>query len=405
MRSRIGRTLWVWALLLIVCGSAAVVAQAQLNQDSVTVARERERERELEAQKRRELEDIERQARESREAAGVLKGKEKSALRDLRGTERRLSSSRKRLRTLLQNGKKLDQQLEVTRVDLQRAESTLEQQRSKLARRLRNMYKQGAGRELEFLLSTSTIPQLLARWDFLVMVAEQDRLLLEDVTQRREDVISAKQRLELDREKVEKNANRTAAERSRLAKQQQERSATVKRITTQREAYEAAAAELEKTARDIKKLLADLEARRKRGGIPYTGNFKAGKGHLAWPVRGPLVGHFGPEKHPKWGTTTVNNGIDIQAAMGTPVHAVAKARVDYVSEDYGTYGEMIVLNHGDGYYTLYGHLSLISVTQGQEVASGQVIGQVGDTGSLKGTVLHFEVREGGSALDPTDWLE
>jgi murein DD-endopeptidase MepM/ murein hydrolase activator NlpD len=91
--------------------------------------------------------------------------------------------------------------------------------------------------------------------------------------------------------------------------------------------------------------------------------------------------------------------------MGTPVRAVAKARVEYTSEDFGTYGQMIILNHGDGYYTLYGHLSEISVTESQEVASGATIGRVGDTGSLKGTVLHFEVRQGGTALNPEDWLQ
>jgi murein DD-endopeptidase MepM/ murein hydrolase activator NlpD len=84
---------------------------------------------------------------------------------------------------------------------------------------------------------------------------------------------------------------------------------------------------------------------------------------------------------------------------------VSKGRVDYVSEDFGTYGQMIILNHGDGYYTLYGHLSSIGVSVGQEVASGQVIAQSGDTGSLKGSILHFEVRKGGASLNPESWLQ
>jgi len=100
----------------------------------------------------------------------------------------------------------------------------------------------------------------------------------------------------------------------------------------------------------------------------------------------------------------MNNGIDIQASIGTPVHVVAKGRVDYTSEDYGTYGQMIIVNHGDGYYTLYGHLSSIAVATGQEVTAGQTIGQSGDTGSLKGPVLHFEIRKGSTALNPQSWL-
>jgi septal ring factor EnvC (AmiA/AmiB activator) len=186
-------------------------------------------------------------------------------------------------------------------------------------------------------------------------------------------------------------------------------------IQTQRQAYEAAAAELEKTARAMQRLLADLERKRReesararsegRNPQPYTGNFAQGQGHLDWPVRGSIIGHFGPEKHPKWGTITMNNGIDIETAIGTAVHAVAKGRVDYVSEDFGTYGQMVILNHGDGYYTLYGHLSSIAVTVGQEVQSGQVIAQSGDSGSLKGPILHFEVRKGGTSLNPEGWLQ
>jgi murein DD-endopeptidase MepM/ murein hydrolase activator NlpD len=189
----------------------------------------------------------------------------------------------------------------------------------------------------------------------------------------------------------------------------------VRTIKGQREAYEAAAVELERNARALAKLLTTLEKRRQdestkaraegRNPQPYTGDFAKGRGSLDWPVRGTVIGRFGPETHPKYGTTTLNNGIDIQAAMGAPVRAVAKGRVEYTSDDYAGYGEIVILNHGDGYYTLYAHLSDISVSQSQEVTPGQVIGKVGDTGSLKGVELHFEVRKGGSALNPEDWLQ
>jgi murein DD-endopeptidase MepM/ murein hydrolase activator NlpD len=101
---------------------------------------------------------------------------------------------------------------------------------------------------------------------------------------------------------------------------------------------------------------------------------------------------------------TPNNGVDIEAAIGTPVRAAARGRVEYTSEDYGTYGQMIILNHGDGYFTLYGHLSEIGVAVGQEIEAGREIARSGESGSLKGPILHFEVRKGGSPLDPEHWL-
>jgi len=368
----------------------------------------------LETLKRKELEEINRRARENREKATQLKGKESQAVSQLRRTERDLAVTRKRLKNLQNRQRTLDAQLDVTRVNLERSVLSLEQQRQLLARRLRALYKAGAGSDLEFMLSSSSFAQLLARWDFSVMVAEQDRVLLEDYRGRKEQVEADKQRLEVNLTQVDRNAKKTDQQNQKLNALRTERAGNVKTIQTQRQAYEAAAVELEKTARSIRNLLATLERKRReeaerakaagRAPQPYAGDFAKGQGQLEWPLRGNVVGRFGNEVHPKWGTVTPNNGIDIEAAIGTPVRTVAKGRIEYTSDDYGTYGQMILVNHGDGFYTMYGHLSSIGVTVGQEVAAGAVIGQSGDSGSLKGPVLHFEVRKGGAALDPMDWL-
>ena len=369
----------------------------------------------LESAKRAELDRIQRQVQENRKAAERLRGQEKKELVKLRRAERELNATRKRLRTLQSRTSTLDRELDVTKANLGRSVASLGSQRQKLARRLRNVYKFGAGRELEFLLSTRSFAQLLTRWDFLVMVAEQDRMLLEGIQTEKERVEASQVRLERNLTEVQRNALRTTRENQRLAGLRQERQQSVRTIQTQRQAYEAAAAELEKTARATQRLLAQLERKRReesekaktegRVPQPYTGNFAQGQGRLDWPLRGKVIGRFGPEVHPKWGTRIQNNGIDIEVSIGTAVRAVAKGRVDYVSQDFGTYGEMVILNHGDGYYTLYGHLSSIAVSVGNEVQSGQLIAQSGDSGSLKGPILHFEVRKGGASLDPEAWLE
>ena len=369
----------------------------------------------VEAAKRRELEEIQSQAREKREAASRLRGQENRELSQLRTTEKELNRSRRRLRSLQDRQRTLDFQLGTARVDLERSQSALSQQKLKLARRLRNLYKFGVGRQLEFLLSTQSFAQLLARWDYLVLVAEQDRSLVEDVMAHKDVVEASKERLETNLTDTQRNAKRTDHEGLRLAQLRQQRESSVRNIQSQRQNYEAAAAELEKTAKQIRGLLAQLEKKRRedserakaegRSPQPYTGSFSRSEGALDWPVRGEVVGHFGQEKHPKWGTLTMNNGIDIAVPVGTPVRAVGKGRVDYVSDDFGTYGQIVILNHGDGYYTLYGHLSSIAVSVGNEVTLGQTLGRSGETGSLKGPVLHFEVRKGSQSLDPLQWLE
>lgn len=394
------RRLVLAALAALALGAAFTAAGAQ---DS------------LESAKRAELDRIQRQVQENRKAAERLRGQENKELVKLKRAERELNATRKRLRTLQSRTSTLDRELDVTKANLGRSVASLGSQRQKLARRLRNVYKFGAGRELEFLLSTRSFAQLLTRWDFLVMVAEQDRMLLEGIQTEKEHVEASQVRLERNLTEVQRNALRTTRENQRLAGLRQARQQSVRTIQTQRQAYEAAAAELEKTARATQRLLAQLERKRReesekaktegRVPQPYTGNFAQGQGRLDWPLRGKVIGRFGPEVHPKWGTRIQNNGIDIEVSIGTAVRAVAKGRVDYVSQDFGTYGEMVILNHGDGYYTLYGHLSSIAVSVGNEVQSGQLIAQSGDSGSLKGPILHFEVRKGGTSLDPESWLE
>lgn len=384
--------------------------------DSAAAAQRREQYLKEEQANRERLEQINKQAQAQRQNAQRLKGRERAALGELKRTERDLDATRNRLETLHRHRTSLDRDLTATRSNLQQSLAALAAQKARLAARLRAMYKSGAGRELEFLLSTSTFAQLLARWDFLVMVAEQDRVLLEDIEKRKEVVQATAHQLQSHLADVQRTERETASEQSKLDRLRRDRASSVAYIRSQRQAYEAAAAELEKTARDLQRLISTLERRRQeeeqraraqgRTPQPYQGDIVKGRGSLEWPVRGPLVGKFGPETHPRFGTVTLNQGIDIQAAAGTPVKAVAKGRVEYTSDDYGSFGQIIILNHGDGFYTLYGHLSEIDAQQGTEVQPGQVIGKVGDSGtSLKGTVLHFEVRKGASALDPLDWLK
>ena len=363
---------------------------------------------------RRKLEEVKRQARENREQALKLKGKESAAVGQLHRTERELNVTRKRLTQLRYRREQLDNQLETTHADLIRQQQSLEEKRALLRRRLRHLYETGPASELEAVLSSTSFAQLLTRWDYLLMVAEQDRLLMEDVRARKDVVETIEEKLTAHQRQILRTTQQTNAQNQRLAKQRAQRAETVHEIQTQRQAYEAAAAELERTARALQGLLARLERQRRdeadknkqagRPAEPYTGDFARGQGSLDWPLRGQIVGSYGPETHPKFGTTINNDGIDIAASIGTTVKAVAKGKVAYTNDDYASYGQIVILNHGDGFYTLYGHLSEIGVSVGQEIAAGQMIARSGDSGSIKGPVLHFEVRRGSSALDPRNWL-
>jgi len=107
--------------------------------------------------------------------------------------------------------------------------------------------------------------------------------------------------------------------------------------------------------------------------------------------------------NPRFNTVTVQNGLDISAAAGAPVRAVAAGRVVHAGWFKG-YGNLVIVDHGDGYHTLVAHLASMTTAAGEDVEAGSLLGTVGDTGSMKGAYLYFEVREKGRPLDPAAWL-
>lgn len=122
-----------------------------------------------------------------------------------------------------------------------------------------------------------------------------------------------------------------------------------------------------------------------------------------WPVSGQIVSRFGQRNDPFSGEGALHWGVDITAGMGTPVHAAADGVVADAEYSPG-YGRMVIVDHGNGMRTLYGHMSRLATVPGQEVRRGEVIGYAGSTGRSTGAHLHFEVRVGGTAVNPAPYL-
>lgn len=266
----------------------------------------------------------------------------------------------------------------------------------RLSPRLRVMYRMTRRRPLDVLLSARDFSALVWRSRALQATMEGDLELLRRV--RRVATLQRQATRELKRLQASL-ASRYAflQEQAALAHEQQDAlEELVVSLTLEADDVKRVVRELEHADAQLTRMLEEL----KEG--PPTG-FAALKGKLPGPTVGKVEVGFGKVVNPRFNTVTLQKGLDIRAPAGTPVVAVAPGTVVYAGGLRG-YGNLLIVDHGGGYHTLMAHLASVDAEVGANVEAGQQVGTVGDTGSLKGAYLYFEIRKAGQAVDPAPWL-
>ena len=293
--------------------------------------------------------------------------------------------------------------------NMARAEAELTRKRVILRRRLVDIYKRGPLYNVEVMLASQSFGELVARYKYLHLLALRDRALVGQVEQLRNQVAIERDRLV----RLQANINDSRLERQREAEQlkaltaeQREALARTRRIQQQ---TETRLARIRQTENQLANAIAAFEAERRRVEAARPAARRTAStvrtsdyGKLDWPVEGPLVYTFGREVQPN-NTSIKWNGVGIRASVGTSVRSVAAGKVASVRQ-LGTYGLTVILEHGGGDYSIYGSLSATTVRVGQAVTKGDKLGEVGVSDPELPPHLHFEIRQGGPAVDPATWL-
>lgn len=356
--------------------------------------------------KRDELEQLRKELEERRAKAKELEGKERSVQAQIKEIDSNLALTEKYIGKLEMREFEVLDELAELEVRMSDASGTLEQRKALLAKRLRAMYKYSRYRSLAALVSSSSFADVMSRVRFLHLVAKRDRLVMASIVKYQEKVRSTRAELETRKAEIDRIKSEKESEKRHLASLRRKRQSMMSSIKDEKATHLAAAEELEEAARKIQSLIDALEAARAAEGgvVPrWASDLAAAEGRVPWPVNGNVVTKFGASVNPRFGTSTYSNGIDISCAPGTPIRCVADGKVEFVDKLAG-YDGCIIVNHGRGYYTLYAHSTDVLVRVGQEVKGGDMIAEVGNGSSLKGNVLHFEIRKGKDALDPLSWL-
>ena len=351
---------------------------------------------------RRERAELERKARQLKSTVHDLSEERSNLDRQADATARVVSTLDRQILSLA------DEEADATS-NLVQAQDELAVKRAILRYRVREIYKRGGMYSLEAMLSANSFGELLARYKYLHLVAIRDRTLVTRVAALGDQIAAQRQSLVKLRNDTEMSRSEKAQEERRLRTLEQQRGRSLAQAESQQRQVEARLAQIAKDEVRLTSVIASLEDARKRaearpGAAPSAAStLKTGDlGKLDWPVDGTVLYRFGRLVNAN-NTTVRWNGIGIGAAAGTPVKAVSNGTVEY-AERFGTYGLMVIVNHGGGDYSLYGSLGQARVAKNAHVTKGQVIGTVGTSDPDLSAHLHFEIRPNGRAVDPLDWL-
>jgi septal ring factor EnvC (AmiA/AmiB activator) len=390
------KTLWVLlAAFLIIAGPVHLSGEEDSFSSREQVEEEIRRTEE-------ELESIRRDLAEKRKRAEELAGEESDIQSEIARINEEIRLNRSLLDKLAEQKAALLSDLEYSQQDLALAELALDDSRVLLNKRLRSIYKFGRGQAMEILLTSKTFADLAKRIYYLTMIADHDRGIIDTYSEQVESKRVLVLYIEEKKARIEAVEAEARAEDYNLRARKEERDGLMAQLKEKRYYYENMARELEDASRNLEAVIETLMSQAEVLADADT-TFEGRMGTLMWPCDGEVVSEYGMETHPRFGTIIKNNGIDIRTTPGSKVRAVASGEVSFAGPLSG-FGNCIIISHGDGFYTLYGHLESLLVSKGYRVGEGDAIGYIGETSTPEGAVLHFEIRKGTAPLDPTRWF-
>ena len=334
-----------------------------------------------------------------------------SVSEQLRQIEGQLRQATTELNTITEQRVAVENDITLNERQLAEAQKRLEGREAVFYKRVRDIYINGRLSYLDVVIGSKNFSDFANRLEVLKRIIDSDINLISEIKKERAQIEAHKKKLEEDRAKLVELEKAALAKQAEIEQKKAERNVVLQKAQNDRAVAMQAIEELNASSAQISAMLKERQAARAAAaaaaaqsagqGSSYT--WVQGTGQLGWPVSGEITSPYGYRVHPIWGTTIYHSGIDIGVDEGTPVHA-ADSGVIVWSGWMGGYGYAVVIDHGNGLSTLYGHNSELAVDEVQSVSKGQVVAYAGSTGNSTGPHVHFEVRENGDPVDPMGYL-
>jgi septal ring factor EnvC (AmiA/AmiB activator) len=360
-------------------------------------------------EEKQRLKKIEQRIKSIKDEINNLQKKESGYLETLHKIEKLLQDTGKELQTIERDLELAQKEIKQGEDELIFEKRTLKEKTKLLENRLRVIYKHRLTGYLEILFNSESFSDFLTRFRYIKNILSLDAKVISDIRQQMKKIEDNKMNLE-NREEILSLLKREVEKgKENIEFSIRAKKSIINKINSQKEAYLKSLKELEQSSLEIKNIIERIYKQQEEDSKRVTQKevpaitLKPKKGILALPVQGKLISGYGRHKNTDFNTYTFNSGIDISAPLGQVVHAAGSGEVIYTGSIKG-YGQIIIIDHGGRITTLYAHLSKILIDIGDKVKKGQIVGQVGDSGGVSSTRLHFEVRAEGKPTDPMNWL-
>jgi len=354
-------------------------------------------------------ENINEQLRQSQSDLDTITRKEKAVMDEFNTAEEALNRGRQQVRVAQTGVAKLNARINEIESQSQDLEKELRTGEAYAAKRVTALYKLNWVGKIHLLATAESFFDFVHRRSALQRILGQDEAFLEELNN---DKIALESLLtQLNAKKAEKRSlELTLKDRvNRLNAQQNQRKALLKKIRGEKTLELAALNALHQAALDLDTAVEHIEPSTRKAEPSMASKsedkpFDAYKGLLSWPVKGKILSFFGSHRNKKYAVNNFQSGINIQAERGEPIRCVADGYTIFSSWFKG-FGNMMIIDHGNHYYTVYAHLEEVFKVKGDRVEKNEVIATVGDSGSMMGPALHFEVRHHGKPIDPMQWIQ
>ncbi len=348
-----------------------------------------------------EYREIQKRMKEQKKKLDRAKKKESSILTDLDRINRELTIVETRLRKYRSELKNTEFSIAKIEFEISENKKTIDKYKDWIKRKVRVMHKQGRAPDMVTLfLSSDDISQLMRSGKALKQITIYENKVLNLLKKNLDELHARERKLTELRAKLMKQRAKVRAEEEALADNKKEKEMLLVSIKREKSSYAKMLKELKSASERILKVIREAEKRDK-----FTAKgFSKLKGRLPWPLEGRIAVPYGSQKDPRFNTPIFRSGTYIQSKKDTFAKAVFRGKVVF-AEWFKGYGQLVIINHGEGYHTLYGSLSEIFTNVGDIIKVNQVIGRVGDSGVLNAPSLYFELRYKGKPLDPLQWLK